>query len=634
MKILGNKRGSKGKKPAALRTIIIVAAIIVALLIALLCIGIHANSTENVFPNTYIGDVDVSGKSPDAVRTLLKSASDEQYDAISFDITVGEITKTLLASDLAVSIDTEAALNMAIERGRGGNAISRTFSYIGALFARETITMPVTLDDELLVHLTEEFKAGNVAPVDAAFEVVEDELVLSPAVNGIALNEENFIATIKNKFATFNYDDVTFELEVAEAKALDMDLVYQDVHAEASDAKLETVDGKSSVTPHVVGIDFDLEAAKKALEATPDKEVRIPLTLTQPKVKTLDIQSTLFQDTLSQKTTYYSPKKVNRVSNVKLAAKYVNGTILNPGEVFSFNKVVGPRTSARGFKEAQIFSAGEVVDGLGGGICQVSSTIYLASMHADLKTVSRRNHSFYVDYAPKGQDATVVYGSIDFQFENNTPYPIKIIASATSSSVTITIKGTKTTNKSVKIKTSTLSTTPYTTKTVVDSSLAPGARVVKQAGQPGMTMEAYRYVYDANGNLISKSFENKTRYVPMTEIVHVGPGNAPAPSTPTSGTTTPGTPSAPTETAPEAPKTEDPKQEEPKVEEPKVEAPSEPTTPAPEEPKTEEPAPTQPEAPSTDTPSSSETEPDRDETTSVPEENTPSAPVDNSEPTI
>ena len=355
--------------------------------------------------------------------------------------------------------------------------MTRPLHYFGALFGRETITTPVVLDDELLTHLATEFAAVDIAPVDASYKVEEDELILSPPTNGIKLNQDAFKKVIREKFATFSYDDITIEPEVAEAKALDMDAVYKDVHKEVSDAKLESVDGKNKVTPHVVGVDFDLAAAKEALAKTPDKEVRIALKLTQPKVTTQMVQATLFQDTLSQQTTYFSPKKVNRVSNVKLAAKNINGTILNPGEVFSFNKIVGPRTAARGFKEAQIFASGEIVDGLGGGICQVSSTLYMASMKADLKTVSRRNHSFYVDYAPKAQDATVVYGSIDFQFENDSPYPIKIVAYAENNFVRVTIKGTKTEQKSVKIKTSTLSTTPYQTKTIVDSSLKAGERV-------------------------------------------------------------------------------------------------------------------------------------------------------------
>lgn len=575
------------RKMPSPRAFIIAAAAIVVLLAAAVGFSVYVNNSQKSYPNTYIDDVDVSRKTADEICTLLDQESERQYASVSFNVTVGDMTKTVLASDLRVAIDSKTAAEAAIARGRDGNFFTRPIHYLGALFNRETITTPVVLDEELLVHLTEEFSAVNVAPVDASYKIEEDELILSPPVNGIALNQDAFKKTIYEKFASFSYDDITIEPEVAEAKALDMDAVYQDVHKEVADAKLESIDEKNKVTPHVVGVDFDLAAAKEALAKTPDKEVRIPLKLTQPKVTTQMVQATLFQDTLSQQTTYFSPKKVNRVSNVKLAAKYINGTILNPGEVFSFNKTVGPRTAARGFKEAQIFASGEIVDGLGGGICQVSSTLYMASMKADLKTVSRRNHSFYVDYAPKAQDATVVYGSIDFQFENDSPYPIKILAYAENNFVRVTIKGTKTEQKSVKIKTSTLSTTPYQTKTIVDNSLKPGERVVKQKGQEGLVMEAYRYVYDANGNLLSKSFENRTKYVPLTEIVHVGPSGAAAAETPASGNASAPAGSSPTDSKPDSSggsttppaanpdKTEPPKEDPPKEDPPKEDPPKE-----------------------------------------------------------
>lgn len=571
----GQEHAKKRRVRRNARGLYITLIAVAVLLVAALGFGIFANNVRGAYPNTFVGEVAVSGKTEDEICALLDEESAQKYSAVSFDITVGDVTRTLLASDLNVKVDSKAAAERALARGRGGNAFTRPLHYLGALFHREVIDTPVMLDDELLTHLAEEFAKADIAPVDAAYREEGDTLILTPPVDGKKLDQEEFMATIREKFATFSYDNVTIEPKVAEAKPLDLDAVYAEVHKEVSDAKLETVDGKSKVTPHVVGVDFDLAAAKSALVQSPDREVRVALTLTQPKITTLMVQSTLFQDTLSQKTTYFSPKKVNRVSNVKLAAKNINGTILNPGEVFSFNKTVGPRTAARGFKEAQIFASGEIVDGLGGGICQVSSTLYMASMYADLKTVSRRNHSFYVDYAPKGQDATVVYGSIDFQFENSTPYPIKIVAYAENSFVRVTIKGTKTQQKSVKIKTSTLSTTPYQTKTVVDSSLKAGERVVKQKGQEGITMEAYRYVYDANGNLLSKSFENKTKYVPLTEIVHVGSGTAPASGT-NDGTVNPPASNPPASDPPkqEPPKQDPPKQDPPASDPPKQDPPT------------------------------------------------------------
>lgn len=553
--------------------------------------AVFVNTYENTYPNTYIADINVSGKSYDEIVEILTAENENKFTDAAFNVTVEDITKKVHASDLSIEIDAEKGAELAMPKSSEGNFITKPFKFIGAAFSKNEIELPIKCDNELLAVITKEFAAANVPPIDASYVIEDDEMTLTPPIDGFMLNEEAFGETICEKFSKEDYSDIKIELEFAEAAHHDMDKLYEEVSATVADAKLETIDGKNVVTPHVVGIDFDLEAAKKAHDAAPDKEVVIPLTVTQPKVTTLMVQSTLFQDTLSTKTTYYSPKKVNRCINVRLAANFVNGTILNPGEVFSFNEVVGRRTAARGFKEAGVFANGELVDGLGGGICQVSSTIYMAAMYADMKTVSRKNHSFYVDYAPKGQDATVVYGSIDFKFENTSEYPIKILAHAKNNYITVTIKGTKTEEKSVKITTETLGTTPYGSKTVINEALKPGERVVYQAGQPGITMNVYRHVYDGNGKLISKSLENRTKYVPMTEIIHVGPEAAPVTPPVTEVPTQPVTPTVPeVPPAPEVPVVpETPETPETPAEPPvEPEAPEEPDATEPEEENTDE----------------------------------------------
>ncbi len=580
------------------QTLFIIGAAVALVIALFLAFAVFVSCYKNTYPNTYIADINVSGKSEEQVISLLNTENESRFKDASFSVTVADITKTVYASDLAVAIDAKKAAELAFVKSSGGNFITKPFKFIKAAFSRNEIELPVVFDSELLGLITSEFAVANIQPIDASYVIDDDEMTLTPPSDGYLLNEEEFARTLNDKFSSEDYSDITIELQLAEAAHHDMDKLYEEVHTTAYDAKLEVVDGKNIVTPHVVGIDFDLDAAKRLHDASPDKEVVIPLTVTQPKVTTYMVQSTLFQDTLSTKTTYYSPKKINRCANVRLAANLVNGTILNPGEVFSFNKVVGQRTAARGFKLAGVFSGGEVVDGLGGGICQVSSTIYLASMYADMKTVSRRNHSFYVDYAPKGQDATVVYGSIDFQFENSSPYPIKILAHAKNNYITVTIKGTKTEEKTVKITSNTLSTTPYTTKTVVNNNLKPGERIVHQAGQQGMTMDVYRHVYDKNGKLISKTYENRTKYVPMTEIIHVGPATAPTVTPPPQEQPPAAQPSTPT-----TPPVSEPPAE--VVTPPVPEAPPESETPVEPQPSTETELPTE-ESPATESDSDNE----------------------------
>lgn len=158
-----------------------------------------------------------------------------------------------------------------------------------------------------------------------------------------------------------------------------------------------------------------------------------------------------FSDVLGSKTTYYNTSVKGRSTNIRLAAEAIDGTVLQPGETFSLNGVVGRRTAAKGYQTAIIFQNGKQVEGLGGGVCQVSSTVYGAVLYADLQVTERSSHQFQVSYTPVSQDAAVYYGSQDFQFVNDTDNPIKIAADASNGSLTVTIYGTKTTEKKVTL---------------------------------------------------------------------------------------------------------------------------------------------------------------------------------------
>lgn len=516
----------------------VVLAAVLACAVLLGALAIYTAAHADIFPRVSIDGLSLGGMNREEAISAM-TALDEEYGAFKFWVTAAEVSTPVSGFELGVQLDKEILADAALKYGHEGPFWNRMMSAAKTLLLGHKLSPTVKLDDELLDVIISKIAEVNVEPQDAAFSIDGDKMTLTPPVDGSHFDEEAFRTRLKEKFEQKDHGDMVLGINPWEAKHLNLDEVYAEVHTEAKDALIETVDGKKVLTPHVVGVDFDLEAAKKALAETPDQNVEIPLTLTNPKVTTEQLQSSneLFSHTLSKVTTRYSAAKTNRVANVKLAAKLVNGTVLNPGEVFSYNKVVGPRTAARGFKKAGVFAGGEVVDGLGGGICQVSSTLYMASMYADLETVKRTNHAFYVDYAPKGEDATVVYGSIDFQFRNNTDAPIKIFATANNTSVTITIKGTVAQQKTVKIQTVTHSTSPFSEKIVEDPNLKPGERVIKQAGQQGMNMTVYRLVYDKNGNLLRKDRENTTRYKPMTQIVQVGPAApvvepAPVPETP------------------------------------------------------------------------------------------------------
>ena len=184
-----------------------------------------------------------------------------------------------------------------------------------------------------------------------------------------------------------------------------------------------------------------------------------------------------FPDLLSSFSTRYSTSAVDRTTNLRLAAEKINGTVLMPGETFSYNQVVGARTIAAGYKEAPIYVQGKVVDGLGGGICQITSTLYNAVVLANLEIVERTNHQFVPSYVTASRDATVVYGSIDFKFKNTRDYAVKLVCSVSGGVASFQIFGLKGDNEYD------VSISSYVTGTNSTSIYSEAYKILKQNGQ-------------------------------------------------------------------------------------------------------------------------------------------------------
>ena len=213
------------------------------------------------------------------------------------------------------------------------------------------------------------------------------------------------------------------------------------------------------------------------IDSEEKEEYKIALQLTNPEVSINDIGLDAFPDMLAEFTTKYDAGAKNRTTNLRLASDKINGTVIMPGEVFSYNKLVGKRPIEAGYKEATIYENGQVTTGLGGGICQISTTLYNAVVAANLEITSRRNHMFTTSYVPAGKDATVAWGSTDFKFKNTRDYPIKIESTVSGGIAKVRVYGLKTDNEyNITIETATVKSTSK--NLIVDSF-----KVYRQNGQ-------------------------------------------------------------------------------------------------------------------------------------------------------
>ena len=231
--------------------------------------------------------------------------------------------------------------------------------------------------------------------------------------------------------------------------------------------------------------------------AKPGETLEIQLGYLTPALTKEAIESTLFQDVLGSYKAYQASSS-NRATNLQLACRAVNGYILKPGETFSFNDVVGKRTAEKGYKSAAAYVNGKTVDSLGGGICQVSSSLYYCALLADLEILTRTNHSYPSSYVPIGLDATVSWGGPEFRFRNNTNYPIRIEASASGGTVNVSFIGTDEKDYYIKLGSETLEEIPY--KTIYKTMDADNEKGYKngdviQSAHTGYRAVSYSYKY-------------------------------------------------------------------------------------------------------------------------------------------
>ena len=312
-----------------------------------------------------------------------------------------------------------------------------------------------------------------------------------------------------------------------------IDNIYNEIHKEAQDARFDP--GTHIVYPEESGVDFaiSLDEAKAMLNEGKD-EYTIPLKTLHPNITTNMIGTEAFPDLLSEFSTKYAASNKNRTTNLILASKKINGTVLMPGEVFSYNGTVGQRTAARGYKEAGVYANGQVTTGIGGGICQVSSTLYNATLLANLEIVARSNHMFNPGYVPAGQDATVSWGGPDFQFKNTREYPIRISTSSDGGILTVSIHGSKIGDEydEIKVQSYVVGSIPFSTEYQDDGSLPAGTTRVIQGGSNGCRATTYKVLYK-DGNEISRSVVSNDTYNPHNQIVARGTAAANPEPTPT-----------------------------------------------------------------------------------------------------
>ena len=484
--------------------IIIALDIVVMLLIGAVCAFTYSiRQGDQIFPGVTVADIDLSDCTGEEAVSALVDGGWEEWakENVTADLPAG-FKVTVNAGQAGAIRPAEEVAEQALKVGRDCSFFGSLAEYLDGMQSKQDI-FPETqeLDEEYIrTQISDAVEAMYNSFPEQPYNVdMENQvLTITRSAQGLTIDQSEIRDLVKEAleerdFSTVDYD---YTKNVPES-TVDIQAIHDDIYREVKNAVYDP--STASATQSSAGVDFNVEEAEALVNnANIGDTISIPISVIQPTVTTEALNAKLFAHQLGAKSSSFASSSSNRVNNIALAAQKINGRILNPGESFSYNNTVGQRTAAAGFKEAGAYLDGKVVQEIGGGICQVSSTLYNAALLANLKITSRTNHYFPVSYLPDGLDATVSWTSPDFKFQNNTSYPIKIVASANTSNMMLYIE--------------IWGTNDAGTHVVMTSDTKKNFDPDNPSVAVGYTTTTYRNVYNSANELISSKVEATSTY--------------------------------------------------------------------------------------------------------------------------
>lgn len=376
-----------------------------------------------------------------------------------------------------------------------------------------------------------EDKAITIKLDDKEFELkysyIEPKYEIDKAVNdAFNLNKDQSILAKYSSIKKAEVQEIPIAFSYNEDKLIQFEeQLKKEFNSEPKNASITILNGNIVVEKESDGKIIDMKSldskVKKALSTNLNETVELELQLAKATITSKDLEK--IKGPMGTYSTSYGTSSVGRSTNIEIATKSINGKILMPGETFSFNEVVGDRSLERGFQEAGTYVGNKVEPGIGGGICQVSSTLYRAVMRSNLKSVERTNHSMVVGYIEPGLDATVSYGYLDYKFKNTYNFPIYIQGTTVGKVVTYTIYGDPAAlnGKTYDMTNEILEVFPPEVKEVEDDTLQEGERAKDGFSMTGYKVNSYLITYE-NGAEVNRELIATDNYAKVDSIVKVG----------------------------------------------------------------------------------------------------------------
>lgn len=494
--------------------IYISAFLIILILITFIYLAVLLNS-NTIYKGVQIRGTDVHGLTREELFSYLEDESAVLLNDFNINLQNHKFSRTVAVSDLGIKVDIASMVNSAYNLGREGSFLDRLISMIKLRTSPVSIELALDCESGEFNNLLNDVCNSvfrEVIPTNIV--IMDDQVILCTGIFGQQADREQLKKEIIRKIKALDSSAIQIPVLKMPPPPLDIETSLTALNRDPVNAEFVKISRTDyEIKPHQMGLKLDRSKLMEVISYVESRtnqeyeEIILPVEFIAPKLTEGELKTQLFRDTLSVYTTHFNTEgenNYNRSINIGLAAESIDGTILLPGETFSFNEVVGPRTAQKGYRTAHIFVAGRITDGTGGGVCQVSTTLYNAVLRANLEVIERHNHMFTVGYVPLGHDAAVSYGYADLVFKNTTAHPLRINA-AVSSDNNLSFKICSTNDypdQKVKIATKTITTTPIAVQYVDDNTLPQGTYIVAENGMEGYVVDTYIRVY--NGDVLIK----------------------------------------------------------------------------------------------------------------------------------
>lgn len=502
------------KRKKALKAIYILCIILAIVLIFSTTFGLVIKGNNKILKNVSIQNINVGNQTKQQAVNILN----EKYEKLrqeTVECTSVNYKKEIKIEDIELDVKTEKSVEQAFLIGRNSNLLKNNYKVLSMMFSKHNIPVEFEYNRDKLAGIIDEInKELPSKPTTYSYKIDKDKVTIKKGKPGFQIDEEEFKKVFFESILN-ETRKVEIPLKQAQPDEVDIEKINKEVYKK-QDIFLKR-DGREFA--------ISTEEIKKILSQDQEEYV-IPLKIkkVQKEIERINanrkeiIKKAEFKDTISKISTYYDGKDKNRVHNLNLLTRELNGYVLLPGEVLSFNDF-GDTTAVKGYKIGKGFANGKSVPMRGGGVCQLSSAVYVASIKANMQILERYNHACPVEYMQPGQDATLAYPICDLKIKNTRKTPVKIVATMGNGVHQVTILGKKEKNEpEIRLSSKVSNVVSHKTIKTRDKSLKKGEEVVDSQGMDGHIATVFKEVY-INGILQSKTQISRDRYKPLDTYI-------------------------------------------------------------------------------------------------------------------